>query len=255
MLTIKDLTQSPNALADDYRHAAVAARIMLTGHIHQAIPDVAEKAYREHWDCFNKYGEERWDLIFGKADRVREGFAALIEGKRENIALAGNVHDLVIRFLSALPLRQRPRIVTTDGEHPSVARQLVRLEEEGVEIVMVPSNPASSVVERISAKIDDRTAAVCVSSVNAETGHQTLELDTLLPLCQKHGAELFVDAYRSVNVLSFSIADYNLEQAFVVGGGTTKFTFSDIQERPSKPQPARVYGFFVSSSDQCGTLK
>lgn len=227
MPALSDLAQSPNALAPDYSHAGVSARIMLTGHLHQAVPDIAEKAYQEHWDCLNKYGDERWDLVFEKSDRVREGFALCIEGHRENIALGSSVHELFVRFLSALPLSQRPRIITTDGEHPSVARQLMRLAEARIEVVQVPANPASNVVERIAAEINDATAAVCLSSVNVETGHQTLELDTLLPLCQQCGAELFVDAYQSVNVLSFSVRDYNLEQAFVVGGGANYCQMGD----------------------------
>ena len=42
----------------------VASRIQLTGHSHQAIPDVAERGYAEHWDVLNKYGEERWEEVF-----------------------------------------------------------------------------------------------------------------------------------------------------------------------------------------------
>ncbi len=192
---------------------------MLTGHIHQAIPDLAARAYQEQWDCLNKGGEERYDEVFAKAEQVRGGFADLIDSESRNIALAASVHELFCRFLSVLPLPLRPRIVTTDSEPPSIARQLSRLQEAGIEVVRVAGHPASQVVERVAAELTDRTAAVCVSTVNYETGHQVLELDTLLPLCQARGIELFVDAYQSVNVLSFSIADYNLEQAFVAGGG------------------------------------
>ncbi len=218
-LSLHQLTQSPNVLAQDYRYAQVDLRLMLTGHIHQALPDVAFNAYAEQWDCLNRGGEERFEAVFAKAERVRQGFAGLIDSVPENIALAASLHDLFCRFLSVLPLQQRPRIVTTDSEHPSVARQLARLKESGIEIVDVPGHPAGAVVERVAAALTDATAAVCVSTVNFETGHQVLELDTLLPLCQKRGIELFVDAYQSVNVLSFSIEDYNLGQAFVAGGG------------------------------------
>jgi len=221
MLTVQELAQYPNAIASDYSHANVAARIMLTGHVHQAIPDVAEKGYAEHWEALNKYGEERWELVFSKAAAVRRGFATRIDCDPENIALAANIHELMVRFFSALPLRKKPRIVTTDGEHPVLARQLARFQEEGVEIVQVASQPASDLVERLQAQVNSATSAVCLSSVCYETGLQTLELDTLLPVCQKHGVELLVDAYQSVNVLAFSIRDYNLEQAFVIGGGSS----------------------------------
>lgn len=220
MLSLKDITRTPNLLADDYRHAAVGARILLTGHIHQALPDVAYKSYEEHWDCFNKYGEEGWDEAFDKMWQTREGFSRIIDCQPEHVALASSVHELFVRFLSILPLQQRPRIITTDAEHPTVMRQLRRMEAEGVELVCLPSSADVHLVERIVAELNDRTAAVCISSVNFETGHQTQELDTLMPRCQALGVELFVDAYLSVNVLSFSVQEYNLQQAFIVGGGS-----------------------------------
>lgn len=220
MTTLQQIRNYPNYLSQDYSHAAVAQRINLTGHIHQALPDVCEKAYKEHWDCLNKSGEERWDEVFSRADRLRQGFTSMLEANVENIALASSVHELIVRFLSALALDKGGRIVTTDMEHPSLARQLQRLAEfNNIEVVQVSALPASDVVERIAAQINDKTLAVCVSSVNFITGHQALELDTLLPLCQKVGAELLVDAYLSVNVQHFSIEDYNFQQAFVVGGG------------------------------------
>lgn len=220
MFSLSDISKYPNALSTDYQHAGVAQRIQLTGHIHQALPDVCEKAYKEHWDCLNKYGEERWDEVFARADRIREGFAVMIDSKAENIALAASVHELFVRFLSVLPLATGGKVVTTDTEHPSIARQLARLNEGGlIDVVTVPALPAEDVVGRLAGAIDDKTIAVCVSSVNFVTGHQTLELDTLMPLCQKVGAELFVDAYLSVNVQHFSVDEYNLEQAFVAAGG------------------------------------
>ncbi len=248
MLSVAELAQSPNAIASDYSHANVAARIMLTGHVHQAIPDVAEKGYAEHWEALNKYGEERWELVFSKADTVRRGFASRIDCHPENIALAANIHELIVRFLSALPLRERARVVCTDREHPVLARQLARLEEEGVEVVRVASSPADDLVERLASQINDQTSAVCLFSVCYETGAQTLELDTLLPICQKHGVELLVDAYQSVNVLAFSIQDYNLEQAFVIGGGSSYCQMGNgnafMHVPPGRPFRPKITGPF-----------
>ena len=221
MLSLADLAQYPNALADDYRRAAVGARIMLTGHVHQAPPDIAEKGYAEHWDCLARYGEERWGKVAEKAQQVRAGFAGLIDDNIANIVLGASVHELFLHFLSALPLAVRPRIITTEDEHPSVLGQLLRLGEFGVEVIVVPGAPAADTVERVGALIDDKTAAVCLASVSYRSGHQVLELDTLLPLCQQRGVELFVDAYQSINVLPFSMRDYKLDQAFVMGGGAS----------------------------------
>lgn len=165
--------------------------------------------------------EARWDEALEKSWQVREGFAELIDCEPERIALASSVHELAVRFISALPLNKRPKVITTDGEHPSINRQLYRSEEGGImDVITVPMEPAATVVERIRERIDERTAAVFISSVFFETGHVAVELDTLVPCCSRYGAQLFVDAYQSVNALSFSVRDYNLDRAFVVGGGT-----------------------------------
>ena len=220
MFTHQQLRASPNVLAKEYSHSHVSSRILLTGHRHQAMPDCSLQGQQDSWMHAASHIEERWDGVFEKSDDVRAGFARLIDDQPENIALAGSIHDLAMRFISALPLTKRPKLVTTTGEHPSINRTLYRLAEEGFQVVSVPMQPASTVVERLLAEVDDKTSAVFVSSVSFETGHLVLELDRLMPTCEKFGAQLFVDAYQSVNVLSFSIKDYNLEQAFVVGGGT-----------------------------------
>lgn len=220
MISIEDIRKSPNYLSKYYKHAAVAHRIQLTGHIHQAMPDVCGEAYQEHWDCVNKLGEERWDDLFDIAYQVRSGFASLLNCTAEDIALGDSTHDLFCRFLSALPERKVVKILSTDAEHPSISRQLERLNEAGrIELVKVPANPASQVVERLVHTLDDSVDAVCISAVNYQTGHLILELDTLWPVCEKFGCELYVDAYQSINLQPFCLEDYNLTSAFVSGGG------------------------------------
>ncbi|HKO22015.1 MAG TPA: kynureninase, partial [Candidatus Eisenbacteria bacterium] len=123
-----------------------------------------------------------------------------------------------VRFLSALPLAKRPRLVTTDGEFHTIRRQLDRLAEDSrIEVVKVPAYPAATVAERLAQAIDDRTSAALVSSVLFETAHIVPGLDRALTACRSRGAELLVDAYHQLNVVPFSLA--GLGEAFVVGGG------------------------------------
>ena len=109
--------------------------------------------------------DDKWDHAFERAERVREGFTRLVGDAGDGIALAPNTHELVVRLLSALPLRTRPRLVTTDGEFHTVRRQLDRLAEEGLEVVRVAERPVESVAQRLAHSVDDRTALVLVSAV------------------------------------------------------------------------------------------
>ena len=213
------LYASPNALAHHYTRFGVGRRLLLTGHSHQAWPDRGFDGQRLAWDDAARYVDDKWDHALAQADRVREGFARLLGDARGWLALGANTHELVVRLLSALPLRARPRLVTTDGEFHSIRRQLDRLEEEGLAIVRVPEAPLETLATRLSGAVDDRTALVLVSAVFFDTGRIARGLAEVAASCRRHGSRLLVDAYHALNVVPFSLEGEDLGDAFVVGGG------------------------------------
>ena len=210
---------NPEELAKHYTRFRVSERILLTGHSHQAWPDVAFEAQQQAWLDTAEHVDDVWDLAFQKANEVRRGFARLLDDTPERIALAENTHELVVRFLSALPLRKRPQLVTTDGEFHTIRRQLDRLAEEGIEVIKVPAMPATSLAERLAITVDDRTAAVLVSAVLYANAHIVPNLKAVLEVCERVGAALLVDAYHALNVVPFSLVEQGLQRAYVVGGG------------------------------------
>jgi kynureninase len=176
-------------------------------------------AQQQAWLDAAEHVDDKWDRAFAKADRVRAGFARLLDDPGGDIALASSTHDLIVRFLSALPLARRPRLVTTDGEFHTVRRQLDRLSEEGIEVVRLPSRPVTQIAERIKKMVTDRTAAVFVSAVLYENAHIVPNLALAMEACRRLGVELLVDAYHALNVVQFSLQTEQLTDAFIVGGG------------------------------------
>jgi kynureninase len=213
------LYRSPNALASHYSHFRVSERLLLTGHSHQAWPDRGLEAQSQAWLDAARYVDDKWNHAFQRAQEVRVGFSRLIGDAGEGIALAPNTHELVVRLLSALSLRARPRLITTDGEFHTIRRQLDRLAEEGLEVVRVTEAPVETVAERLAAAVDDRTALVLVSAVFFDTARIARGLGQVAASCRRHGATLLVDVYHALNVVPFSSADEGLGDAFVVGGG------------------------------------
>lgn len=210
----------PEDLARYYSRFRVSERLLLTGHSHQAWPDVALDGQAAAWNDAAALVDEKWGRAAEKADRVRRGFARLLGTAPEEIALGQNTHELVLRFLSALPLRHRPRLITTDGEFHSIRRQLDRLAEEGtLEIVKVATDPPDAIAERLLAAVDARTAAVLASSVLFTNAAIVPGLAQVAAACRRAGAELLVDAYHHLNVVPFSLRAEGLDDAFVVGGG------------------------------------
>src|SRR5258705_12814044 len=190
----------PAELAKHYTRFRVTERILLTGHSHQAWPDVAFDAQQQAWLDTAEHVDDVWDLAFQKANEVRRGFARLLDETPERIALAENTHELVGRFLSALPLRTRPQLVTTDGEFHTIRRQLDRLAEEGIEVIKVPAMPAATLAERLAITVDDQTAAGLVSAVLYANAHLVPNLRDVQDAWERGGGEGLVDGEHALKV-------------------------------------------------------
>ena len=207
----------PTDLAPHYSRFRVGERLLLTGHSHQAWPDVGFEAQQRAWLDAAEFVDDKWEKAEAQAARVRAGFAYLLDDRPENIALGQNTHELVTRWLSALPLREHPRLVTTDGEFHSLRRQVDRLAEEGVEVVNVPATPVETLADRVVSSLDRRTACVVLSSVLFETAEIVPGLEVVAAACRHDGIPLLLDAYHHLNVILFDLA--GLEDVFVTGGG------------------------------------
>jgi kynureninase len=243
-------------LAGHYSRFRVSHRLLLTGHSHQAWPDVAFDAQQRAWLDAAALVDDKWERAFAMAEDVRAGWRRLLTDPNGDIALGQNTHELIVRLLSALawegatlvappggadhlrqgfggqeaPPSKRPdsgsrrshnrrRLITTDGEFHTIRRQLDRLAEEGVEVIKVAAHPAETLAERLAAAVGDDTACVMVSSVLFETAEIVPNLHAVAEACTRHGATLLVDAYHHLNVVPFDINAMGLAGAFVVGGG------------------------------------
>ncbi|MCB9624505.1 MAG: aminotransferase class V-fold PLP-dependent enzyme [Sandaracinus sp.] len=207
---------SPDALRPHYSRFLSADRVLLTGHSHQAWPDVAREGVIEAFDDAARHVDDKWGPASEAADAVRAAIVAEIGGAPEDVALAQNTHELVTRFLSALPWRERRHVVTTDGEFHSMRRQLARLEEEGVEITRVSVAEPHTLAERLAAAIRPDTAALLASTVLFETSTVVPHLGRACEAAHAVGAEVLLDAYHHVRALPWSEID---ARAFVTGGG------------------------------------
>jgi kynureninase len=205
-----------DGLAAHYSAFRVTERLLLTGHSHQAWPDVGREGQLEAWQDAADHVDLKWERAFAKAERLREGVRRLLDDPGAPVALGANTHELVLRVLSALPLRERPKLVTTDGEFHTVRRQLGRLAEEGLDVVRLPARPAETLAERLATEAPG-ASAVLVSAVLFEDSRIVPGLPALATACAHAGTELLVDAYHALGCVPFTVA--GLERAWIVGGG------------------------------------
>jgi selenocysteine lyase/cysteine desulfurase len=209
----------PEALRPHYSAFLRPDRILLTGHSHQAWPDVARAGLTRAFDDAAEHVDDKWQRAAEVADDLRAAVVERIGGGIDQIALGQSTHELVSRFLSALDLRRRPRLVTTSGEFHSLDRQLRRLAEEGVEVHFVDAEPHASLPGRLAAAIDERTAALLVSTVLFETSARLGGLGEAIAAAQRAGAQVLLDAYHAFNVVPFRIEELGPDPIFVTAGG------------------------------------
>lgn len=244
---------SPNPLAQHYREFRVDERLLLTGHSHQAWPDRARDGQLRAFEDAATHVDDKWGRAFATADRVRRGWTRWLADPSGTIALGPSTHDLLVRWMSTLDLRSRPRFVTTRGEFHAMRRQFDRLEEEGVEVVRVPVDDLDAIPERLVAETDDRTAAVFVSAVLFRDARIVPGLGHVARAAATRGADIVVDAYHAINVVPFSIPDLGLDDAWVTGGG---YKYAQLGEGNAflrvppgrRPRPV-VTGWFAEFDD------
>lgn len=209
----------PRALAAHYTRFRVSERLLLTGHSHQAWPNCAERGQLQAFADAAELVDEKWERAQARAAQVRAGFAKLLDAEPGTISLGTSTHELVAKWLSALPLRERPKLVTTRSEFHSARRLLQRLQEEGIEVRWVDAQPSESVGERLADEVDDSVAGVITSTVFYDSAELAGGLELLGRRCEQHGVPLLLDVYHHLNVVPLSLRQAGLTSAYVTGGG------------------------------------
>jgi selenocysteine lyase/cysteine desulfurase len=242
---------TPKVLRPHYSQFLAPGRVLLSGHSHQAWPDVAREGVLRSHDDAAKLADDKWAAAFEAADAVRAYVGRLIGAQPRELALGSNTHELVARFLSAIDLKQRPHLVTTRGEFHSITRQLRRLGEL-VEVTWVDPMPVETLAGRLAAAIGPKTAAVLTSTVLFETSTVVPGLPALVSAARAKGAEVLLDAYHAFSTLPFTLASLGAADAFLVGGGYKYAQWGEgncFMRVPPRPFRPVFTGWFAGFSD------
>jgi kynureninase len=198
------------------------ARIHLAAHSHHFWPDAACRGHRRALQDAARLADKKWETVLGVLmPRVQRGIAAVLAlPDPATIAVAPNTHDFVRRLLSALPAAAPPRILTTDSEFYSFARQIARLEEDGlVAVERITAEPFASFPERfVSAARRSGHDLVYVSQVFFNSAGTSGSLDAIAGAVGDSGALVVIDGYHGFMALPTVLAK-SASRAFYLAGG------------------------------------
>jgi selenocysteine lyase/cysteine desulfurase len=225
---VADRVDDLPALRAAYASFLASGRVLLTGHSHQAWPDVARDALAASFDDAARLVDDKWDAaVFPKAKAVGEGVLARMGfDPGDAIAFGKSTHELVYRLLSCLPVASRPRIVTTQSEFHSLRRQLTRLEEEGVAVTWVASQPRAALPERLIEALTPGTAMLAMSAVLFDDAYVVPRLGEILAKAEAVGAIALVDAYHAFNVVPLAWGAAR-DRVYATAGGYKYAGFGD----------------------------
>lgn len=130
----------------------LGGKLHFAAHSHHPWPDRTREAALACWDDAAERIDAKWGRTLGPVlESAQRSVAAAIGWPDPScIAFAPNTHELVNRLLSCLPPNRPPRILTSDSEFHSFARQAARLEEDGAKVARVPVQPFETFVPRLT---------------------------------------------------------------------------------------------------------
>ncbi len=173
-------------------------RLHFAAHSHHPWPDATREAQLEAWDIAARLQDGKWEAILGPVMAECQALVArqLRLPDPATLAFAPNTHEFLVRILSSLPTGRPPRILTTDGEFHSLARQLARLEEDGlVAVTRIAAEPHGTCLDRLATTARQGYDLVWVSEVFFSSGFALEGLDTLAEAAGE--AVLVVDGYHA----------------------------------------------------------
>ncbi|HEY9396608.1 MAG TPA: aminotransferase class V-fold PLP-dependent enzyme [Burkholderiales bacterium] len=201
-------------------HEAIGDRLHVLAHSHHPWPDVTREAQLAYWNDSARLAERKWQKIYDGVIPVAQAHVARLLNidAPARIAFAPNTHELVARLYSCLDWSRPLRVLTTDREFASFARQTQRLEETGrVQVTRVAVAPYESFVERFSAAVAERYDFVYLSHVFYDSAFVVDPLERIVAAA--HPEALFcIDGYHAFNALPIDLSRI-AERVYYLAGG------------------------------------
>jgi selenocysteine lyase/cysteine desulfurase len=197
-------------------------RLHFAAHSHHAWPDVTREAGLQYWDDAARLADHKWEYILGEIVPRAQAHLARLMGTRHpgQIALAANTHDFVVRLVSCFEEGRPLRVLTTDSEFYSFARQAARLEETArFRPMRVAVEPFATFDARFAeAAGGDDFDLVYLSHVFFNSGFVVADLARLVGAVRGRDTMVVVDGYHTVGALPLSLGPLQ-DRVFYLGGG------------------------------------
>ncbi|HUK94488.1 MAG TPA: aminotransferase class V-fold PLP-dependent enzyme, partial [Gaiellaceae bacterium] len=134
-----------------------------------ALSDAVRAAYDEYLTGWDERGAP-WDYWVERTEAARNAFAGLVNAEPDDIAVTTSLSAGVSSFASALDFSQRPKVVISDYEFPTIGQIWHAQAPRGARVVHVPAAGNLIPTERFADRITERTKIVSITHVCFRNG-------------------------------------------------------------------------------------
>jgi len=209
-----------NGFEETFGHAG--APLHCAAHSHHPWPDVSFDAQLHAWRDAARLLDHKWDFIFAEIVPRAQAHVAHHLGLPDptSIAFGPNTHAFVLRILSCLPIGRPIRVLTTTSEFMSFARQIARLEEDGLaSVTRVATEPFATFEERFAAEAAQGAFdLVFFSHVFFDSGYVVRDLAALVGAVSDRASYVVIDGYHGFMAVPTDLRGI-ADRVFYLAGG------------------------------------
>ncbi len=174
-----------------------------------ALSRPAEAALQEFVESWHMYGNP-WEIWVGRMEELRVEFANLINADQTEVAITFSVSTALNSLASALSYKERPKVVTSDFDFPTVGHIWLAQQRRGAQVAFARANGTRLPLSAFEDVVDDQTALVSTTQVCYKNGFKN-NISALAELAHERGAHLLIDAYQSMGTQPMDVKALDLD--------------------------------------------
>lgn len=210
MPEVKRVTDSADGAAAFRRQFPIFdQKIYLSSCSQGALARPVEEGIQEFVESWHRFGNP-WDSWVQRMEDLRLQFARLINAEPGEVAVTFSVSTALNSIASALSYNERPKVVTSDFDFPTVGHIWLAQQRRGAQVVFAAADGRRLPLSAFESAVDEQTALVSTTHVCYKNGFKN-NVSALAELAHERGAYLLIDAYQSMGTQPMDVKALDLD--------------------------------------------
>ena len=184
-------------------------KIFLNSCSQGALSDEVQAGLEEYLQSWHEHGSP-WELWMERYEEARAAFAQFIHASPDEVAIVTSVSAAINGVASALPLRDRKKVVMGEFEFPTMGHVWLGQRARGAAVQFVSAEGDSIPVENYKKMIDRSTCIVPLTHVCFKNGFRS-EVKTITEIAHDADAFVMLDDYQDCGTRPVDVKRMNLD--------------------------------------------